>query len=326
MTGTTDWEITPPEAVGLNAGALAAAGETLGRPQSNARAFVVIRRGKLVWEQYYHGSGAQDRHHLFSVTKSVTSALIGIALQTGALQSVDQPVLDFFPEASLSPADPWRLLTLRHLLSMTAGLIWPSRSWGGEPLVERMRRSPDWAKFILSVPVRREKIGTFNYASSASHLLSIILTRATGMSACDYARQHLFTPLGIANISSGTDWEVDPQHNSTGGWGLHLSARELARFGWLYLCQGRWEERTVLPASWVQASTQLPAGTINGYGYQWWLRQINLEPAFAGMGVGGQYLFCVPSHELVMVILSHYTHHWPDRWEVLRELLQHVEP
>ena len=179
-------------------------------------------------------AGRQDRHHLFSVTKSVLSSLVGIALQEGLLASPDQPVLDFFPEIHPDPANPLRLLTLRHLLAMASGLLWPRKGWH-EIMVERLRRSPDWVRFILDLPVRREDIGKFHYCSAASHLLSAVLTRAAGQSTCDYARQRLFAPLGIPDVQPGSDWETDPQGITLGGWGLHLSAREIARFGWLYV-------------------------------------------------------------------------------------------
>lgn len=316
----TDWETAAPQALALNADRLAAAGDMLARPGSNAAAFLVVRRGKIAWERYYQGAGSRDRHHLFSVTKSVLSSLVGIALQEGLLKSADQPVLDYFPEIHPDPADPLRLLTLRHLLAMASGLLWPRKGWR-EIMVDRLRRSPDWVQFILGLPVRREEIGQFHYCSAASHLLSAIITRAAGQSACAYASQRLFAPLGIANVSHGSDWEADPQGITLGGWGLHLSAREIARFGWLYVSGGQWGGRPLVPEAWVRQSTR-PAGEASpGYGYQWWLRSVGRYQVFAGLGVGGQYLFCIPEQEMVVVILSRFSHRWPDRWNVLEGLL-----
>ena len=320
-----DWETASPEDMGASTAALGAAGRMLARPGSNASALVVIRHGRLIWEQYYYGFDHEDRHHLFSVTKSFLSSLIGIALAEGALESIEQPVLDFFPESSGSPASAISQVTLRHLLTMTTGLMWPRIGWGREPMVERMRHSPDWTQFILGVPVQREKIGLFHYCSAASHLLSAILTRATGMSACEYARTRLFAPLGIQEVKPGTDWEADPSNVTLGGWGLHLTAREVARFGWLYVCGGRWKGQGLLEESWVRESTQAQNGNPAGYGYQWWLRQIGQDQVFAGLGYGGQYLLCIPARQMVAVILSRPINRWPDRWDVLKTLLVGLE-
>ena len=315
-----EWETAAPQTLALNAEKLAAAGDMLARPGSNAAAFLVVRRGKIAWEQVYHGTSRYDRHHLFSVTKSVLSSLVGIALQEGLLESPDQPVLDFFPEVHPDPSDPLRLLTLRHLLAMASGLLWPRKGWH-EIMVERLRHSPDWVQFILGLPVRREEIGKFHYCSAASHLLSAILTRVSGQNVCDYARQRLFAPLGIAHVISGSAWETDPQGITLGGWGLHLSAREIARFGWLYVSGGHWGGRALIPETWVQQSTRPASPASPGYGYQWWLRPVGRYQVFAALGVGGQYLFCVPEQQLVVVILSRFSSRWTDRWNIVEGLL-----
>jgi CubicO group peptidase (beta-lactamase class C family) len=317
-----DWEFAVPQEMGLNESALASASNVLARSSSNARAMVVVRHGRIAWESYFHGSTQDDRWHLFSVTKSVISSLIGIALQNGDIQNIDQPVTDFFPEYSFAADNPIGLVTVRHLLTMRAGFLWPGGHRGIEPMADRLRRSPDWTRFILELPVRREEMGQFHYCSAASHLLSAVLTRATGQSACLFAQAHLFEPLGIRGISPGMGWETDPQQLSIGGWGLHLTARELARFGWLYLCRGKWRDHIVLPESWVIESTQ--NGKENGYGFQWWLRRAAGHLVFAGLGFGGQYLFCVPELNLEVIILSQSVHRWPDRWEWLQTLLAHI--
>ena len=315
-----DWETAAPHDLALNEHRLAAAAEMLSRPGSNAAAFLVVRRGKIAWERYYHDSGPQDRHHLFSVTKSVLSSLVGIALQEGLLASPDQLVLDFFPEIQPDPSDPLRLLTLRHLLAMASGLLWPRKGWH-EIMVERLRRSPDWVRFILDLPVRREELGKFHYCSAASHLLSAVLTRAAGLSTGAYAVSRLFAPLGITDVQPGSDWETDPQGITLGGWGLHLSAREIARFGWLYVTGGQWDGRDLVPAPWVGQSTHPASPTSPGYGYQWWLRPVGGCQVFAGLGVGGQYLFCVPEQQMVVVILSRFSSRWTDRWNIVEGLL-----
>lgn len=316
------WQTIAPQDAGLDPAALSAAADLLGRPHSNARAFLVARGGQIACERYYQGCAPDDRLHLFSVTKSVMSALTGIALGEGALRSLEQRVVDFFPEIPAAGDGPLGLLTLRHLLTMTTGMVWPGGRMGREPMFQRLVHSPDWARFILSVPVRREQVGVFHYNSAASHLLSLILTRATGQPACEYAAARLFAPLGIAPAAHGAGWDADPQGNSIGGWGLHLNARELARFGLLYLRKGCWQGRQIVSEQWVRESTSMPEGSANGYGYQWWLRFVYGESVFAGLGMGGQYLFCVPARDLLVVILSQPASRWPDRWEVIEGLIE----
>lgn len=278
----------------------------------------------MAWEQYYHGVTGQDRQQLFSVTKSFLSSLVGIALHEGALANLDQRVVDFFPSFPVNPDNPLGALTLRHLLTMTAGFMWPRGRTGGEPMMDRMRRSPDWAQFILSLPVRCDQIGQFHYCSAASHLLSAILTRAAGQNACEFARLRLFAPLGFRDVQPGQDWELDPQGNSLGGWGLSLSAREVACFGWLYLSKGFWQGKSLVPASWVEESTRLIPGSRERYGYHWWLHPAEPAPLFAGLGRGGQYLVCVPARQLVIVILSRSVNRWPDRWPLIEKLLAEI--
>ena len=317
----TDWETATPVELGIDPAALAAAQDILARPKSNSVAIVVVKGGKIISERYYQGFGPTDRCHLFSVTKSVLSALVGIALHEGYLKSIDQQIADFIPEAPNRAGFTPGMLTLRHLLTMSAGLAWQTARGGNEISIERMRRSPDWSQFLLSLPVNRQTLGNFHYCSGASHLLSIVLTRATGQSSCDFARQRLFEPLGIRRVECGSDWENDPQGNTVGGWGLHLTAREIARFGWLYTCNGQWADQTIVPEPWVSASTSPAKDTIQGYGYQWWLRQVGCERVFAGLGFGGQYLFCVPGRQMVVAILARAVPRWPDRWNVLEKLL-----
>jgi CubicO group peptidase (beta-lactamase class C family) len=151
-----------------------------------------------------------------------------------------------------------------------------------------------------------------------------VLTRTTGQSACAFAQTHLFEPLGIRGVTAGTDWEMDPQKLSIGGWGLHLTAAELARFGWLYLCRGQWLGKTIIPESWVIESTQVREMGGSGYGYQWWLRYVAGQAVFAGQGYGGQYLYCIPGLDPEVIILSQSNRRWPDRWDWLQSFLPQI--
>ncbi len=204
-------------------------------------AFLVVRRGYLVFERYYGGFGQDDAHLVASVTKSFISALIGIAIDQGFIEGVHQRVLGFFPEFTPGAHDHLkRQMTIKHLLTMTAGFQWRTGVRAHELLLDRMRRSKDWVAFILDLPVRERSFGAFQYNSAASHLLSAIITRSTGRCAQEFATEHLFKPIGIdqpatnmqytysqedvfRNTAGG--WPKDPQGNSIGGMGTGSQAQ-----------------------------------------------------------------------------------------------------
>lgn len=288
---------------------------------ANISAIVVVEHGATVYENYFNGAGAEDPVHVASVTKSVLSALVGIAIQQGLIQSVDQSVLDFFPEYPAPPDDPRRTVTLRHMLTMTAPYTYEQ-----EPFWEVME-SPDWAKFALDL-LDGPAPGPFCYSTVGTHLVSVILSRATGRCARAFANETLFGPLGIKELPGlvmteenaldmtagrcGPGWVSDPQGNTVGGWGLILTARDLARFGLLYLGHGAWEGKQLVPAAWVEASTTSGSGE---YGYFWWL----FEDCFCALGDGGNAVCCFPERDLVVAIASQYAPEPGDRLALIRD-------
>jgi CubicO group peptidase (beta-lactamase class C family) len=297
-------------------------------------AILIIRRGYLVFERYFNGFGQDDKHLVASVTKSFISAMIGIAIEQGYIKGVYQNILDYFPDYPLGANHHLkRQVTIKHLLTMTAGFRWRTGTRAHELLINRMRRSKDWVGFILNLPIGEDSLGRFQYNSGASHLLSAIITRSTGKCAQDFATEHLFEPLGIdppdstmqhtfgqedvfRNTSGG--WAQDPQGNSIGGWGLALKPRDMARFGYLYLRGGQWNGVKIIPEKWVEDSI---TPHTPGYGYQWWLRNINGVFVFSAVGQGGQHIFCIPEKDLVVVVASKLGSRYRDRWTLLEELV-----
>jgi CubicO group peptidase (beta-lactamase class C family) len=170
-------------------------------------AFLIVRKGYLVYESYYNGFGRDNKQLLASVTKSFISALIGIAIDQGFIEGVDQHVLDFFPEFEPDPRDYLKQqMTIKHLLTMTAGFQWRTGPRANEQLIDRLRRSKDWVAFILNLPVRERLMGTFQYNSACSHLLSAIITRSTGRCAEEFAAENSpqITCLNLSALTNPT--------------------------------------------------------------------------------------------------------------------------
>ncbi|MUG22384.1 serine hydrolase [Paenibacillus macerans] len=331
---TTQWQAADPATVGMDAAKLAELEPAIKSEYSNINGIVVVRNGYIAYEKYFNGYGPEDAHHVASVTKSILSALIGIAIDAGHIQSVDQQVLDFFPEyvPGAAAADGQkREITLRHLLTMTAP--YPFADWQ-EPL-DKLCMQPDWVKYTLDMLGQGGSIGTFKYSTAGAHLLSAILTRSTGQSAREFANERLFKPIGMQEIpdyemkafefddlfgKNVKGWVHDPNGNSTGGWGLTLTPRDMARFGLLYLNRGVWDNRQVVPAVWVNESIAMNS---NHYGYLWWLREEDDVSAYMAMGDGGNVICCIPGKDLVVAIASEFVMNPRDRWALIKE---HIIP
>lgn len=263
----------------------------------------ILQDGDTLFERGYHGHSLDELADIKSVTKSIVSALIGIAIGRGELPAdLDTPLLTLLPQYAPAHPDP-RLaaLTLRHCLTMTSGLRW--QEFGLNYRVWLSQEDP--VRYTLHALDFAHPPGTrFNYSTAVSHLLSAVLTQATGAPARDYAIAHLFNPLGL----EVGEWPADRQGRNVGGAHLHLSARGLAAFGELYRNAGVWRDRQLVPADWVRESLTAHARGLRGpgYGYQWWLRTAGplREPVFFAAGHGGQYVFVVPARKLTVVITA----------------------
>jgi len=260
------------------------------------RSLLVARDGRLVGERYFHGAGPDTRFNVKSASKSILSALVGIAARDGYLR-LDQPALDFFPEYAAGEVDPRkRAITIRHLVSMTAGL--ESTSFGR---YGSWVNSPDWVRYVWQRPVVAQPGSRLDYSTGSTHLLSAILTRATGMSTLEYLDRALLRPLGIQRPR----WARDPQGVYFGGNDMYLTARDLLRFGELYLDGGRHGGEQVVPGEWVRDSWRPGLRSrISGhrYGYGWWVDEFDGRTVNFAWGYGGQYVFIVPSQRLVVVM------------------------
>ncbi len=296
-----DWPTSTPDAEGLDAGRLAAAIGRLETATGGAlRALLVVKNGRLVFERYYAEARADTPFNVKSVGKSVVSALTGIALERGLFRGTDQRLEEILKEQFRSIDDARkRAMTLEHLLTMTAGLEWLENG----PFMFDWVRSADAAQTALSLEMAAEPGREFEYSSAVSHLLAAGLATAGRTRVRDFAQEALFTPIG-ARIHR---WDSLGPGIEFGGSELFLTARDLARFGFLYLNRGLWEERQVVPRAWVEESVRVHARGdpfLGRYGYLWWLGQDGSRASFFASGAHGQIVHVVPSADLLVVACS----------------------
>jgi CubicO group peptidase (beta-lactamase class C family) len=312
---TRGWRTSTPEAQGMDPAKLDAALDEVRQRDLALHAMLVIRHGYIVKEKYFSAYNEGASHDLFSCTKSFVSALMGIAVDKGYVTDVALPVLGFFPGRSFAGTDARKkAITVDNLLTMSSGLEWVE----GDETYRRMDTLPggDWVSFVLDLPMAAEPGHRFNYSSGGSHILAAIIQQSSGKSLYDFARASLFGPLGI----SDPRWETDPEGLPIGGWGLRLSPRDMAKLGYLYLHEGRWEGKQVVPSAWVRQSTRphIKADGQWGYGYQWWVDAS--VPCFAARGRYGQSIFVVPRLDLVVVFTAHIASDDPER-ELLKSYI-----
>ncbi len=245
-------------------------------------------------------------HSLQSVTKSVIATVLGAAMHAGAIRGTDVPLLEALgPVAARHASDPARLAraTLHDLLTMRTGIEWheTDRPLDGTNTTVQLEASDDWVRFTLGQPMDAEPRTKWAYNSGGSHLIGAVIRRATGRDPAEYAREALFTPLGITAF----DWKRAGGGLPDGEGGLFLSAESLARIGLLYLRDGVWGERRILPTGFAREATGRlvveGVGGGRGYGFQWWRLDRNGQEIWAGLGFGGQYLLVWPELDLIVV-------------------------
>ena len=251
---------------------------------------MLIRNGYIVFEEYYPGIGPDLVWELESATKSITTAVLGVALADDYITSVNESVLDIFPERTVANPDLRKdAMTIRHLLTMSAGF---------ESDATLMGLSPDWLQYLLDLPMVREPGTYWRFDGGCSHLISTIITQKTGLSMVDLAQTRLFGPMGIINYQ----WHSDPQGNTIGFGTLSMTLRDLAKLGYLYLNNGTWGPFQLVPADWVAECTTpyFLLGSGYSYGYQWWVdHEIS---GYSMRGAEGLRAFVLPELDMVLAL------------------------
>ncbi len=308
----------------------------------NLHAVVVIRNGKLVFERYYDGIDerwgqslgyllfdAETKHDLRSVSKSIVGLLYGIALDAGQAPALDSPILDSFPEYKDLAADPARLrLTVADALTMRLGTEWNEELPYDNPQNSEiaMELAPDRYRFILERPFVTEPGRQWDYNGGATALLAELIERGSGQSVFDFAREKLFTPLGIDDV----EWIKGNDGAFAAASGLRMRPRDVAKVGQVVLNQGQWEGKALISEDWLKAAFT-PRTAVDDeleYGYQWWLGKMREtgQPWMAAFGNGGQRLIIIPSLDLAVVVNAG-NYNQPDAWKLpVRIMAEYVLP
>ena len=302
---TQGWQSSTPEEQGMRSQMLAEMMEHIKKNNFNIDSISIDRNGYIILDAYLGPFSKEQKHIIHSCTKSIMSALIGIAIDKGYIKNVDQPIMDFFPDKEFANMDDLKKsITLENLLMMASGLECRDSylyRWVG---LFEMRSSPDWAQYVLDLPMAEPPGEKFEYCNGVSYLLSVIIQNTTKMKTLDFARKHLFEPLGITDVG----WATNPQGIDVGYGEMWLKPHDMAKIGWLYLNKGRWGNKQIVPSAWVEVSTRghINATLFDHYGYQWWVDSAGF---YMAVGYKGQFIFVVPEMDIVVVFTSDLQRH-----------------
>jgi CubicO group peptidase (beta-lactamase class C family) len=299
-----EWQTASPESQGMDSTILSEMFAAIEESRTDLHSLMIWRDGSIVLEAYFYPNQADDKHVMFSVTKSVMATLTGIALGRGYIESVDQKIVDLLPEASFENQDPRKgQVTLENVLTMTSGLGWEE----ADATFAQLYSHEDWVEYVLGMDMIAGPGLSFNYCSGCSHILSAVIQDSTGQELLEFARESLFEPLAISDFS----WETDRKGLPIGGWGLELTTRDMAKLGILYLHQGRWDGIQIVPPEWTDAAVEFHTDTGDGvgYGYQWWVYPD--YGGYAALGRGGQTVFVIPDQKLIIATTAELDNHAP---------------
>jgi CubicO group peptidase (beta-lactamase class C family) len=294
---TQGWQTSTPEEQGLDSTKLAEGLRQIQQKGIPIHSLLIVRNGKVLLNATFYPYDGQSPHSVASVTKSLSTLLIGIAIDQGKL-SLDDKLVSFFPDTTIANPDSRKNdITIRDLASMSSGL--DCHYEPNEPTVQAMEASPNWVQFGLDLHMAYKPGSHWEYCGVGMHLLSAILEKATGMTALEYARQNLFEPLGITEVS----WPTDPQGVNMGAGNTRLLPEDMAKIGYLYLHGGVWEGKQIISQSWVDNSIKeqysIPGG--DRYGYGWWSSVNDSGMSFFAQGNGGQRIIVNPGYNSIVV-------------------------
>ena len=333
---TKGWRTCSPEAAGMDSKALSKAIKYALTPEFNTEGIVVIKDGYIVGETYVGKFKKDTLHTSFSMAKSFTSALVGIAINEKRIDGVDVKLSKYY-EGWDKEGDLRSQIKIRNALTLTSGLKWHEDWSKWDPKTNDALKMGASKHYVAYMAARQglHKPGTFfTYSTGDPMLLSLVLKKATGLTPLEYGKKKLFAPLNFAKIH----WEQDADGHTSTAWGIYARVRDYAKFGYLYLRKGKWEDKQLVPEKWVKTSTQTDASVKmwKGYGYLW---HVNLPvrlnapkgtiiPAdgYMAEGVMGQHIFVIPSRNLVIVKVAQQKQKPMDVINFLTLVLKAVKP
>lgn len=322
---TKKWSVSSPGQQGVDPAILSGADKRIKANYPNVYSLLVVRHGYLIYEKYYRGMNKNSANPVYSVTKSVMSALTGIALRENLIQNVDQTVSGFLPEYFTDIDDAHKKdITIKNVLTMSGGLESIDSDYGA------YFSSGDWLGYAIKKPLTDQPGVKFVYNTGLTHFLSGIITKASNMSTRDFAEKYLFTRIGMTI----KQWDADGKGYNGGGSGLYITPEDMARFGYLYLHDGLWDGNQVIPAEWITESTEKQISVSPGldYGYLFWLQTIKDKAhdkeyfTYRADGAGGQKIMVVPDLDIVAVVTADYQSSSVDKADTQDIITDYVIP
>ena len=312
---TEGWRYATPAQAGMDGEKLQQMVDAIEGASYKVDSAMVIKDGYVVLDEYFGEYNRTQLHIIYSCTKSVVSTIFGIAHENGEIPDLDTRLKDVFPDIVGENPSEWKdSITLRNLLMMSGGYdardSWIYEWEGLNPLHE----AEDAVQHMFDLPMDFEPGSRFEYTNGVSHLLSCIITEQTGVSAGEYAEEHLFEPLGITEYT----WDADNQGRNWGYNRIHFTPHDMAKIGFLFLNNGEWDGEQVISEEWVAEATthRIDANIFPGYGYQWWVD----DDFYVALGYQGQFIFVYPEHDLIAVFTGgsretfDYTVQLPERY------------
>ncbi len=310
---TQGWLEDFPQNHGLDGAHLLAIRAHVEARLPHVRSVAVVRHGYAIFEMYRQGFGRESLLNVASITKSVTSLLVGVAIADGLLR-LDDCIVEHFP-GLIENADPRAArITVQHLLTMTAGFDWLDANTG-------LWLKTAGSHFPHTQAMSAEPGEKYNYNTPASHLLSGVLQQVTGRTLAEFAVQRLFAPLGIERC----EWVHDAAGFTYAGHGLSLTTRDVLKFGLLCLRRGTWEGAQLVPSAWIDAATSVQSAgwpdTFGAYGYLWWVQNLRGLRAFYAAGNGGQFLHVIPERDLLVLVTSNHDRLHAENKQIARDFV-----
>jgi CubicO group peptidase (beta-lactamase class C family) len=302
----TFWEISAPADQQMDAQALEDLRVQV-RDMPNVYSLLVVRNGKLVHEQYDNGANKNTLLHIRSITKRITSFLMGVAIDEGYVEGYEEPLTNFFPEISAATGEGWDAVNLYHLLHMISGMDWDEE----DDYSDYEGHLSDPLSYTFGRDIVYEPGTFFTYNTPGIDLLSIVLERAYNKELADLTQEKIFGPLGIL----GYEWQEMSYGVERGGTGLELTARDLAKFGLLHRQYGHWQSDQLVTSGWISLCFEDALsfdgidgnhGAHNSIGNTWWTREFNGVTVNYADGYGGQMLMLIPEHNIIIVMNRNY--------------------